>query len=242
MDKRVTTGDYWERDGMGIRVPVLHIALMIESKAKWAVDFLLTENKELASLIYWDFNKRIQFLNSLDALNDNEKGKFTLFQNIRNKLIHDLDAKSLVDCFRIMDKKPEDTILNLYRQDKSLPLEKQLYLAVQMLIGEIGNLLAKIEAFVLQSTKGSRAMHASKGYELVLLTLKDAVEQHSEQIKQHVRSGKPLSVEDADLIPVVLLLRVKDEAQKRFRKLLKEDYGVDLDKFDTEGGPLEERA
>ncbi len=243
MEKRVNTEDYWDRDGMSLRVPVLQLALMIESKAKWAVDFVTSEQPELADMVSWDFNKRIDFLKSLKAFNADERGKFTLFQNIRNKLLHVLEARTLVDCFRLMGKDPNDAILNLYPQDKSLPLEDQIHAAMQMLIDDIGTLLERIENHALQSIKeNSRASHAWKGYECAILTMPDIAASYHNELKEHFAAGKSITVNEIATIPMKTMLMVRDEAHKRFRALLKERFNVDLDKFEQQGEPSEERV
>jgi hypothetical protein len=241
-DKRNSTGDYWDRDGMGIRVPVLHIALMIESKATWAVDFLLSDNKVLGSLINWDFNKRIQFLSMLDALTADEKARFKLFAEIRNKMIHELEAKSLVDCFQLMGVDPQDKILNIYPQDKSLPMEKRLYEAVQDLIDHLGDLLEKIEKFVLESTKDAKAAHASKGYEIALLTCGEVASAVSDRLAAHLKAGSKMSAQEVALIPFEVMEVTRFESEKKFRVHLLEKYGVDVAKAEAEGGPSQERA
>lgn len=239
----MNTGDYWDRDGMSVRVPVLQLALMIESKAKWAVEFVTSEQPELAGMVNWDFNKRIDFLKSLKAFNPDERGKFTLFQNIRNKLLHVLEARTLVDCFRLMGKDPNDAILNLYPQDMSLSMEEQIHAAMQILIDDIGNLLQRIENHALQSIKeNSRASHAWKGYECAILTMPDVASAYHKDLREHLATGKPMTVNEIAAIPEKTMLMVRDEAHKRFRILLKERFNVDMDKFEQDGGPSDERV
>lgn len=235
MDKRASTGDYWERDGMGIRVPILHVALMIEEKARWAVELLLAENKEIASMIYWKFDKRILFLTTLKALDTDEKKKFTDFQKIRNKLIHELGAKSLVDCYRLLKEDPKKTILKDYKQDESLPLEDQLYRAVQMLIDDIGHLLAKIEQYVIDSVKEAKAAHFLKGFEVTMLAVGDVATGISGELKKHFEDGGKMTIPQIPLIPMEMMLRANAEAQKRVRLMAKERYKVDMDAAEKEG-------
>lgn len=230
MDKRSNLDEFWERDGMHIRVQVLHIALMIESKARWAVDFLLTENKEIGSLITWDFNKRIQFLTTLKALTTDEKGRFTLFQNIRNKLMHEIEAKSLEECFRLMEKEPKDAILNWYPQDVSLPMEQQIYYAVQKLIDEIGTLLVKVENHVLKSVEDAKAAHFTKGWEVTMLAIGDVASEFAFELKGRLAHGEAMTKDDVSMIPLITMKRANAEAQKRVNEIAKECYRIDVEK------------
>ena len=189
-----------------------------------------------------DERKRIQFLSMLDALTTEEKARFKLFQEIRNKMIHQLEARSLEDCFRLMEVDPQDKILNLYPQDKSLPMEKRLYLAVQDLIDHLGNLLEKIEKFVLDSTKDAKAAHASKGFEIALLTCGEVASTVSDKITAHLKAGGKMTAKEVVMIPLEVMEGTRVEAQKKFRAHLLERYGVDLAKAEAEGGPSEERV
>lgn len=241
VDKKTEIRAYWKRDGMEIRTLVLHLALIIESKVRWCVEFLLTENKEIASLINWDFNKRIQFLTTLEALTEDEKGKFTVFQNIRNTMLHDLAAKTLVDCYRIMGKDPNDHILNRYPRNRSLPLEEQIHKAIQLLIDDIGDLLAKVEKHVIDRVpKDAKAAHFFDGYTETITAVAEAAGEVSEEISKQLKGGEQLTASTVAWVAVAVMKRSNELAQKRTAAKAKDVYKVDLD--EAEKNMNEKRA
>lgn len=235
VDSIEPNSNYYERDGMYTRLPIIHIALLIERKAKWAVEVILAEHPEFLGLIHWDFNKRIQFLTSLKALTEPEKGKFTLFQQIRNKLVHDMEANSLVNCFKVMGKNPDDVIFNLYPQDKGkdIPLEDRLFNAVQLLIDDIADLLMKIEDYVLKDIdKNARASQFLKGYETTISALSEVVERYQEELMRRVASTNEITSLEIARIPAEVFIRGNAEAQKKVRAAIKDRYNVDVASFE----------
>lgn len=244
-DERTSTDKFSEEDGMPLRTTVLHIALMVEKKAKWAVDVILPFTEEEAkSVTNLSFNQRIEFLTDLNVFDKKEKEHFGWFQNIRNKLVHHLDANTLEKCYQIMKQDPERTLLRDYPQDKSLPMEQRLWNAVQELIDDIGKSLEKIEPYVRERiNKKSAEVAVLKGLDVAIMTMLDVMAEVTGELVQRVNTGMPMKAPEVIEIPARMSKRVIDRVQKATREKIKTDYGLDLDmweaKWKAEGQDLD---
>ena len=231
MADKVTTDKFWNEDGMRLRTQVLHIALMIERKAREAVRNIVSSDEAFVAITEgWEFNRRIEFLTGLGALTTDEKGKFTRFQKVRNKMIHDFDAKSLTATYQILKLDPNDELLNLY-DVKPGPLEQQLSEAFQYLIDDIGNLLLKIEKHVREHIiKNSRTNDAIKGFEAAYLTLPDVAVELQKRLHDHFGKGGKMTASEVLDIPREMMDMLRVEGKKNFDAMLLERYRVDISK------------
>lgn len=229
-EKRTSTDKFNDEDGMPLRINVLHIALMVEKKAKWAIDVILPFTEEEArSITNLSFNQRIEFLTDLNVFNKKEKEHFGWFQSIRNKLVHNLDANTLEKCFQIMKQDPERTLLRDYPQDKSLSMEERLWNAMQKLIDDIGKSLSKIEPYVKERIdKKSAEVAVLKGLDVGMITMLDVMAEITGELVQRVNSGKPMTVQEVVEIPALMSKRVIDRIEKATRDKFKTEYGLDL--------------
>jgi len=233
MEPKVSSSKFHERDGMILRGAVLHIALMVEEKARWAMDLILRVGPDESKVIRdMSFNDRMQFLVDLKALDKEERKRFLILQRVRNKLVHHLQANTLEKCFELMAEDPETTILSDYPQPKGLSREDELWNAMQELIDDIGNYLVKIEEYVKEKvTEDSKLTAESVGYFTFYEVFPETMAEVALGINQRYASGPPMSREEV----LGLLLKVKDvlfaKAQVRWREKIKENHGIDLDKI-----------
>jgi len=140
--------DHGDREAMGmeLRAMVLHVSLLVEHAAERAVMHLmgvpLGESKVLSQL---SFDQRVNLLTELRAMKPDDKKKFMLFKRIRNKLMHSLDAISLVKVFEILNEDPRSSLFQLYPQDETMDFEVRMRRALNRLIMDIGHLSKDIQ-------------------------------------------------------------------------------------------------
>lgn len=140
--------DYGDRTEMGmeLRAMVLHVSLLVEQAAQSAVLQLLHvpsgESKVLSQL---NFDQRVNLLTELRAMKPDDRNKFMLFKKIRNKLVHHLDAISMVRVFEVLNEDPRSSLFQLYPQDDRMDLEARMRQALDSLIMDIARLSKDIQ-------------------------------------------------------------------------------------------------
>jgi hypothetical protein len=132
-----------------IRIGILETALMLEEMASAFLANLLSVKNLEDSLSFSNknsalsFNQKINLLIDIGALDKSSRSKFQLFMEIRNQFMHNTKADTYELCFSFTDNK-DTFILKTYPQDKKLPKEEQLKLAVDNLKDEVFALTAKV--------------------------------------------------------------------------------------------------
>lgn len=234
-DEQTSTDKFSAEDGMPLRATVLHIALMIEERSRWAIGAILPLSEdEIKVIIDLNFNQRIQFLTDLEVFTKEEKARFGLFQKIRNKLVHHIKANTLEKCFELLKENPEHTLLRDYHQDKDLPMEERLWNAMQMLINDISKSLGKIEPYVNERIeKKSAEVAVLKGLDVAMMTMLDVMGEVTGELVKRVNDGRPMTRQEIIEIPARMSKRVTDRIEKSAREKIKTDYGLDLDELEA---------
>lgn len=132
-----------------IRIDVLKTALILEEMTSVFLASLLGVENIKESLSFSNkgsalsFNQKINLLIDIGALNNDARGKYQVFMEIRNQFMHNVKARSYETCFSFTDNK-DNYILNKYHQDKKLPREVQLENAFSSLSTELITLTIKL--------------------------------------------------------------------------------------------------
>jgi len=127
---------------MDTRIEILKISLLIEASISHFLGGLLSIKDVRNSISLGNkstalsFQQKINLLIDIGALNNDTKSKFQTFMEIRNQLIHNIEAKTFVSCFSFMEGK-EKYILKTYPQDPIEIKEIQLKKAVECLSDEV---------------------------------------------------------------------------------------------------------
>lgn len=132
-----------------IRIDVLKTALMLEEMVSVFLASILGVKNIKESLSFSNkgsalsFNQKINLLIDIGALNNDTRGKYQTFMEIRNQFMHNVKARTYETCFSFTDKK-DNYILNKYPQEKKLPKEVQLEKAFSDLSNELITLTIKL--------------------------------------------------------------------------------------------------
>ena len=108
--KRLKREESYARDGMSIRTYVLHVALHMEERISQILGHLLGIDITKSKVIGYrsnpiSFNQKVQFLIEIGTIEGDRFKDFQLMMEIRNILMHQLDSRSMVECFRMIAEK-----------------------------------------------------------------------------------------------------------------------------------------
>lgn len=95
----------YRRYGMPLRSSVLFNSLQVESAAKGALEILDRMNGVPSKRLRVE--ERIERLIESDFLDAKNKKSIKLFLKIRNQFIHNAQARTMKQCFEVLDIKPE---------------------------------------------------------------------------------------------------------------------------------------
>ena len=146
----------YKRDGMSIRTYVLHVALHMEERISKILGHLLGIDTDKSKVIGYrsnpiSFNQKVQLLIEIGTIEGDRFKDFQLMMEVRNMLMHQLDARSMVQCFHMIkekdgnDSKKNKVIALAEEKIKSSPLavtvdwneEDKLNLGVRLLFDRV---------------------------------------------------------------------------------------------------------
>ncbi|MBX2983371.1 MAG: hypothetical protein KF843_11910 [Flavobacteriales bacterium] len=131
--------------GMELRSFVLHTALQLEWYSVRMLAILLDVDRNNSVVCgntsrSLSFDARMQLLMEMRAWGPEHKTKLLWFMQLRNQMMHNYDARTMVECMSFTQVKPKE-LLKAFPQEHSLPEEEQLTRA-----------LLSLSDYVLQSS------------------------------------------------------------------------------------------
>ena len=126
------------------------------------------------------FNQRIDFLIDMKVLNQNEKAKFQTFMEIRNQLMHNIDASSYEKCFQFLPSGKDKWILKQYPQQKNISKEESLESASLNLAKEVFGIVTNMYTSVEKKERKDKIAPDYKkrieAYEQIHLEIENVVD------------------------------------------------------------------
>lgn len=144
----------FDRDGMEIRTYILHVAISLEHLISNLLGELLEITVNDSHVIGYranpiSFNQKVWLLIEIGAIKDEASKDFQSFMEIRNMLLHNLEARSLKDCFQMIEHKSGNGLSNkvlrladteipkMYKANQEWTIETRLNLGLRMFIDQV---------------------------------------------------------------------------------------------------------
>lgn len=137
LDISLITRDTREDLGMELRSDVLIFSLFLEDLTSLILPMILRIDKEKSVLFghtsrALSFDQKVLLLIELGSLNEEHRTRFLWLQQIRNQLMHNKKAVSMVECLKYTSVK-EKELLDSFDTDEDATKEEQLTQALQTL-------------------------------------------------------------------------------------------------------------
>lgn len=212
-------------DGMHLRSTVLQISLYVEETFRTAINDLLRIPEAESVVIHkLTFDRQIQFLKDLKALDKEEKGRLDLFKNIRNKLIHQIEVRTLEKCFEVLKLDP-DEFIRTYEVPPKATKELELWHAFDGLVKQIGIILDKVNTYVQEKQQEDGMIKAgSVGYDVLNECFGEVLKAVHEDLTRMIAEGHQFTHEEIAAIPFWIKREVDKMGQDRWKKKAKERF------------------